>query len=145
MWHEIFWYPTKSVKFPSNFRNVGLTFFISKRIASHQRLLLFSESICNASFTDLGMRMPYLCDRNQYLDFTLANDLLRRLIINFTHHLNAGSSTNLCCMENSANCIGNESFTSLRLFQVVEPSFYLINTSQPLVVFLLFITPFEVR
>ena len=64
---------------PAQVSKAGRTFFISLRIASHQKVFPFSSSKRRGSSTVFGILIPNLCVRIQYLDLIFAITLFRFL------------------------------------------------------------------
>ena len=105
MWHLICWYPIgRSALVPSWTCKAVLTLTISWKISSQHLVSPFSLSICNASFTDLGILTPYLCVFCQYM--LAVFDIMRSLFFRtyLIHHAKDGCSDILFCTEYSASC-----------------------------------------
>ena len=138
----MYWYPIGYLLLyacsavPSHASKAILTFFISFSMASREEVVPVSLSICGASSTLLGIRIPNLCVVFQYLLFTFDITLLRFLRVCLTHHENAVSSSTPLCIVYSATSIGFKAFLSLSGIQEHDSSFHLIDSFQPLVVFL---------
>ena len=79
--------------------------FISFSMASHQKVILVSLSICSAYSTLLGIRIPNLCVVFQYLLFTFVITLLRFLRVYLTRHENASTSSIPLCISYSATSL----------------------------------------
>ena len=147
----MYWYPIRYFLLracstvPSHASKAILTFFISFSMASHQKVVPVSSSICSASSTLLGIRIPNLCIVFQYLLFTFDISLSRFLRVCLTHHENADSSSIPLCIAYSTTSIGLDAFISLREIQEHNLSFYLINSFQPLVVFLGILFPSQLK
>ena len=114
----------------------NLSFVISFSIASLQKVVLVSLSICSASSTVFGMHIPNLCVVFQYLLLIFDITLLHFLRMCLTHHENSGSSSLPLCTVYSATLIGFDAFISLSGIHKHDSFFYLINRFQSLVVFL---------
>jgi len=109
---------------------------ISLRIASLQKVVPVSLSICNARSIVFGISVPCFCSRRTQRLFILPKVLSRVLSAFFTHQANAGSSRSSLLTACSATCKRCNSFESLSECQDVEPSFHWQRSCQPLVVIL---------
>ncbi len=121
------WYPMGTLSPLTSILNAICTFFISLLIAPAQKVFPFFLSRVYASATERGTSMPNLCAffRNPALHF-LANAMMCSCLCNtaFTHQLKAGSSSMPCKTAYSTTARGYASFSFLRDFQEVDPSFH---------------------
>ena len=134
----------RSSLLPSYASNAGCTFFISCSTASHHNVSPSYLSISMASLTVCGIHSPYLCVFCQYLLAVLDMILYLFLINIFVHNANAGSSEILLSTAYSDSCTRKDSFNSLTWFQVETQSFHCMQTSHPLVVYLLLLFPLDI-
>ena len=134
-WQSTYWNPGGIyILFPSNISNAMWTLFISWRIVDHHKVSLLILSSFIASSTLLGIIIPNLCVRVQYLASTLAIVLVLFLITKGIHHAKAGSSAIYFWIAKSARSTGYDWLMSVIASYVELPSFHCNILSHPFVV-----------
>ena len=126
-----FLYPGGVVSPVSKILNATPIFYISKFIASYQKVFLVLLSISSACLIDVGISIPYLCAAFLVWKLTLARILSHFLSVNGTHQAKSGSSYMLQAVTYSATSIGLDYFKSLSDIQVVVPSFHFTRNFYP--------------
>ena len=144
MWHFMYWEPIGGLSSSSRILNATFAALISFYIAFLQRSFPFSLSKVKASSTVLGTLIPNLCVILWYLLLTAAMILCLFFKTWVVHQENEVSSLIPIASAYSATSTGYDSFMSLNLSHEVDLSFHSMQSYHPLVVFSLYVLPFNV-